>query len=56
MNENQTVWFSEPIDHRGEDTDRLVVEDVDDLGDEYEFQTPDGETLTVSKEQVDRIE
>ena len=53
---NETVWFDEPIEHDGVEVDRLVVEDVDDRGEEYEFRTPDGETITVSKDRVDRIE
>lgn len=53
---NETVWFTEPIEHGGSETDRLVVEDVDDQGEEYEFRTPDGETLTVPKSKVERIE
>lgn len=53
---NETVWFTEPIDHHGHETDRLVVEDADDRGDEYVLRTPDGETLRVSKAVVDRIE
>ena len=53
---NETVWFVEPIEHGGMETDSLVVEDVEDRGDEYELRTPDGETLTVAKGNVDRIE
>ena len=53
---NETVWFEEPIEHRGTDVDRLVVDDVDEKDGEYEFRTPDGETVTVPKENVSRIE
>ena len=53
---NETVWFEEPIEHGGTDVDRLVVEDVDEKDDEYELRTPQGETLTVPKENVSRIE
>ena len=53
---NETVWFDEPIEHGGTQVDRLVVEDVDDRGEEYELRTPEGETLTVPKQRVDRIE
>lgn len=53
---NETVWFEEPIEHGGAETDSLVVEDVDDRGGEYELRTPDGETLTVDEGNVDRIE
>lgn len=56
MSDTETVWFDEPIEHSGRQTDSLVVEDVDDLGDSYELTTPDGESITVPKEQVDRIE
>ena len=53
---NETVWFKQPIEHSGAETDRLIVADVDDREDEYELRTPNGETLTVPKENVDRIE
>ena len=52
----ETVWFEEPIEHSGAETDRLVVEDAHDRDDEYEFRTPAGETLTVPKANVRRIE
>ena len=52
----ETVWFDEPIEHGGAQTDRLVVEDAHDRDDVYEFRTPEGETLTVPKENVRRIE
>ena len=52
----ETVWFKEPIEHSGRETDRLVVEDVDERENEYEFRTPEGETLTVRRERVERIE
>lgn len=52
----ETVWFEDPIEHAGTETDRLVVATAHDRGEDYELRTPDGETVTVPKAKVERIE
>lgn len=52
----RTVWFKEPIEHGGMETDSLVVDRLTETETTYELVTDVGDTLTVQKENVDRIE
>lgn len=52
----RTIWFADPIEYKGLKTDSLVVDRLSESGSDYELTTDTGETLTVEKSNVARIE
>ena len=52
----KTVWFKEPIEYDGLKTDSPVVDRLSESETTYELTTDTGETVTVQKDDVDRIE
>ena len=52
----KTVHFTEPIDYEGLETTELAIDYYSDAGDSWKITTTAGETMTFSKEIVDRFE